>query len=247
MRVPRIYLPVPLQSGSVVELDERSRRHVVQVLRLTQGDELVVFNDDGVSCRAVLHSVDKRTAMARLLDAETTGDSESPLAVTLAQGVSRGERMDFTIQKSVELGVRNIQPLWTTRSQVRLSGDRLEKRVRHWQGVAIAACEQSGRSHVPRVQTPVTLAEWLDGNDRDVLKLLLDPDSPTPLAGLRPDNRKIELLVGPEGGLSAEEKQLARMRDYHAIRLGPRILRTETAAMVALSVLQWEWGDLNNQ
>ena len=170
---------------------------------------------------------------------------ESPLKVTLAQGISRGERMDYTVQKAVELGVADILPVLMERSVVKLDAANGEKKRQHWQGVAVSACEQSGRVRVPEVHAPLTFPAFLDAQRSAGLKLLLDPLAPkAPKDYSAPADARLLLLVGPEGGLSAKERELALKAGFQGIKLGPRILRTETAALVALSLLQSAWGDL---
>ena len=244
MRRTRIYLPVPLREGATVELDERARRHVVTVLRLRTGDELLLFNGKGGEWRARLEQVSRQSVTAKVEEALPTHDTESPLRITLLQGISRGERMDFTIQKAVELGVSRIVPVVTERTQVKLSGERLERRLRHWRGVLIHACEQCGRDRLPVLEAPRPLAEALAESDEP--GLLLDPrgdrritDLPEGMAGLR-------LLIGPEGGLSDRERSMAYEAGFEGLRLGPRILRTETAALAAIAALQSRFGDLRS-
>lgn len=242
MRIPRVYLACPLQHNAVVTLDENAANHVARVLRLKPGAQLILFNGEGGEYRAVLERSNKLQVEARVgefVDRET----ESPLPITLAQGVSRGERMDYTIQKAVELGVTRIVPVFSRRSVVSLQGERLDKRVRRWQGVAESACEQCGRNRVPPVWEAISVDEWLQRDD-GALKLILHPDAPLDLFGMAPPAGPVSLLIGPEGGFAPEEITQAQAAGYIGLRLGPRILRTETAAMVALSALQMLWGDL---
>lgn len=243
MRVPRIYSPIPLSKGVCVSLDERAWRYVTQVLRLGLGAELWLFDGKGMEYRAALERVEKRRAEVRILE-QIERNVESPLHIVLGQGISRGERMDYAIQKAVELGVKRIVPLLTGRGGVNLSGDRAEKRQRHWQGVAISACEQCGRNYVPLVEKPQPLAAFLESCFSEV-KILLDPKSNQPLKALpSPLDNQLALLIGPEGGLSGGEIRQAQQAGFIGVRLGPRILRTETATVVALTALQLCWGDL---
>ncbi len=242
MRIPRVYLPCPLQRDAVVTLHESAANHVTRVLRLKPGAQLILFNGEAGEYRAVLEQSNKLQVQARVgefVDCET----ESPLSITLVQGVSRGERMDYTIQKAVELGVTRIVPVFSRRSVVSLQGERLDKRVRHWQGVAESACEQCGRNRVPPVWEATSVDEWLRRDD-GALKLILHPEAPLDLSVIAPPTGPISLLIGPEGGFAPEEIARAQTAGYIGLRLGPRILRTETAAMAALSVLQTLWGDL---
>ena len=243
MRIPRIYLPTPLASGASVALSDNAANHVVRVLRLKPGAPLILFNGLGGEYEAVLLSMDRNHTEVSVGN-HIARETESPLHITLAQGVSRGERMDYTIQKAVELGVTKIVPLISERCEVRLEGERLAKRVQHWQAVVVSACEQCGRNRVPPVLAPVPLSGWLAEPVHGV-RLVLDPLAPATLSSLaRPDDRLITLLIGPEGGLSDAEVKCAQQSGFEGIHLGPRILRTETAAVTALSALQVLWGDL---
>lgn len=217
--------------------------HAVRVMRLKVGDTLILFCGDGFDYLCALTQVEKKSATVEVLS-RTQVSNESPLNIRLLQGISSGDRMDYTIQKAVELGVHEIFPLSTERCVTKLSGDRAEKRVEHWQGVAIAACEQSGRAIIPLVHAPLTLAQWLSQHaTADSLNLLLNPVGAQRLASLNPRKNAIHLLIGPEGGLSAAEIALASQHHFQSIVLGPRILRTETAALTAMSVMQSLWGD----
>jgi 16S rRNA (uracil1498-N3)-methyltransferase len=242
MRSTRLYLDTRLVPDTEVELDERGAHHVARVLRMKPGARLQLFDGRGNEADACLASVEKRRVSARI---ETLLDRkvESPLRLVLGQGISRGERMDFTLQKSVELGVTRIVPLWTGHSQVQLDGSRLEKRMEHWRGVIISACEQSGRNMLPELAAPVSLTEWVAELPGDELGLLLDPLQSSSLAELPAPAGVVRLLIGPEGGLSDSEVHCAREAGFLGIRLGPRILRTETAALATLAALQALWGD----
>jgi len=242
MRVPRIHQPGSLAPGAVVELSDSAANHVARVLRLPVGAALTLFNGEGGEYTATLHEVGKRSVTARV---ETFVDHEveSPLAITLAQGIAKGERMDYAIQKATELGVVRLVPVITERCNVRLSDERWEKKLQHWQAVAISACEQCGRNHLPTIEQPLTLTAWL-AQDRNELRLTLDPQAATGIAALDAMPHQVSLLVGPEGGLSEGELSAAQRAGYRGIQLGPRVLRTETAGVAALAVLQGRWGDL---
>jgi len=242
MRVPRIYHPAPLDSGAVAVLDGNAANHVARVLRLPAGAALILFNGDGGEYRARIDSLTKTGVAVRVGEYQGR-ECESPLTIRLAQGISRGERMDYTLQKAVELGVNRVIPLFTEHCGVQLDGERLEKRLRHWQGVVISACEQCGRNRVPQVAAPLTLTHWL-ASPGEGLRLVLDPDAGQTLAQLPAPAGPVTLLAGPEGGLSDQELELAKESGYVGLRLGPRILRTETAAVAALAALQALWGDL---
>ncbi|HSJ48893.1 MAG TPA: 16S rRNA (uracil(1498)-N(3))-methyltransferase [Gammaproteobacteria bacterium] len=242
MRSTRLYLDNRLVPGTEVELDERGAHHVARVLRMKPGAPLQLFDGRGNEADAYLASVEKRRVSARI-EALLDRNAESPLRLVLGQGISRGERMDFTLQKSVELGVTRIVPLWTEHSQVQLDEKRLEKRMEHWRGVIISACEQSGRNVLPELAAPVRLSEWVAELNGEELGLLLDPLQSASLAELSPPVGMVRLLVGPEGGLSDGEAGCAREAGFVGVRLGPRILRTETAALATLAALQALWGD----
>ena len=243
MRIPRLYLPTPLAPGLTVPLDERAFNHAVRVLRLGVDAPVTLFNGQGGAFAATLIEVGKRQALAQVLDV-LPGEVESPLSVTLAQGVSRGEKMDYTLQKAVELGVTTIQPLFTERGGVDLTGERLMRKVQHWRGVMIGACEQCGRNRLPELREPLLL---LDGLQRLAeapgLKLLLDPLATTGLRSLPPPLGPVTLLIGCEGGFSPAELATARGAGFIGMCLGPRILRTETAGVAALAAMQTLWGD----
>jgi 16S rRNA (uracil1498-N3)-methyltransferase len=244
MPTPRFYCPIPLEPGERVSLSTNAATHACRVLRLQSGDAVVLFNGDGRDYVCRLAEVGKNSASADVL---SHGDveRESPLRVALAQAISAGDRMDFTIQKAVELGVTSIQPIASRRSVVKLAGERADKRREHWQSVANAACEQSGRAFVPQVAAPLTLANWLAALPPHALRLTLSPVATPTLPQLpRPDG-EICLLIGPEGGLSNEEIELAAAHGFTPVRLGQRILRTETAALAALAAIQTLWGDFS--
>ncbi len=241
MRIPRIHHPAPLTSGARIELSDTAANHVARVLRLPVGAPLTLFNGSGGEFEATINTIDKRRVTIDVGGFQDQ-EREPPLQIWLAQGISRGERMDYTIQKAVELGVSRIVPLFTEHCGVQLSGERLEKRIKHWQGVVISACEQCGRNRIPRVDTPVTVTQWL-ANPGEGLRLVLAPDAEHSLAQLPAPSGPITLLIGPEGGLSDQEIATAKQAGYSGLRLGPRILRTETAAVAALAAMLGTWGD----
>ncbi len=243
MRVPRLYLPTPLAVGATVSLDDNAFNHAVRVLRLKTGAALILFDGEGRAVAATLAEIGKREARARVTET-LSGDVESPLRVTLAQGIARGEKMDYTLQKAVELGVVAIQPLFAERGGVALAGERLARKVQHWRGIIIGACEQCGRNRLPELRAPMTLADWLAAPRRESgLRLALDPLAGRGLRGLEPPLGEMTLLIGPEGGLSAEEIAGALQAGFTGVRLGPRILRAETAGVAALAAVQALWGD----
>lgn len=245
MRIPRIYQPSSLVSDTVVALEDAAANHVARVLRLRRGSEVVLFNGLGGEYAAILDSIERRSVTARV-GAYIAHDSESPLDITLAQGISRGERMDYVVQKAVELGVVSIIPLVTDFCSVKLTQERLDKRQQHWQAIAISACEQSGRNRIPTCLAPLPLGVWLNTlvpHDNG-LHLVLDCDAKLSIKSVPvAEPKKIVLLIGPEGGLSDIEIQQASNAGFTPVRLGPRIMRTETAAAAAIACLQMLWGD----
>ncbi len=241
MRIPRIFTEQPLSPSQEFTLEERAARHLVQVLRLKSGAELILFNGDGREYPSQLTVAAKQQVRAKTLSTSDP-EAEPPLAIHLAIGISKGERMDFTLQKAVELGVSGITPLFTTRSVVRLQAERLEKRMQHWHNVVIAACEQSGRRRLPQLHTACTLEEWLPARSGGC-RILLDHRADKTLPELTPPETVVQLLIGPEGGLSEQERSLATAAGFQGVRLGPRVLRTETAPLAAIAALQVLWGD----
>jgi 16S rRNA (uracil1498-N3)-methyltransferase len=244
--MPRFYCDFPLASGHVVALPDVVARHAVGVLRLRVGEAVTLFNGDGAEYRGVLETAGGKGATVRLA-ARHEPARESPLQVHLAQGISSGERMDYTLQKAVELGVSAIQPLTMRRTVVRLSEDKAIRRRAHWQGVVNSACEQCGRNVLPPVAGIQEFVAWQRGlaGAEATLKLLLDPEGDVCLRDLPPPTSPILLLAGPEGGFDPAERKLARAAGFHGLRLGPRVLRTETAALAALAAMQAVWGDFS--
>ncbi|PTU33220.1 16S rRNA (uracil(1498)-N(3))-methyltransferase [Stenotrophobium rhamnosiphilum] len=238
----RVYIDQPLSAGGTITLPEDAARHLVQVLRMRLGDSFITFNGQGGEYAATLSTVSKREAQASIGEFNTV-DRESPLNITLAQCVSKGDRMDYTLQKAVELGVSNIVPLISSRTVVKLDAERWAKKIEHWQGVIISACEQSGRTRVPQLAAHQDLDYWLRSSANDSLKLVLAPGASKQLRQLDPTSRAITLLIGPEGGLSEVECTLAAKHEFIPLALGPRILRTETAGVAALAAIQAQWGD----
>jgi 16S rRNA (uracil1498-N3)-methyltransferase len=239
----RFYSPAPLSVGETTALSENAAAHAIRVMRLKIGDTLNLFCGDGFDYQCALTHIEKKAAYVEV-QSRTAVNNESPLKIRLLQGISSGDRMDYTIQKAVELGVTEIFPLTTERCVTKLSGDRAEKRVEHWQGVAIAACEQSGRALLPIVHAPVTLPQWFGRHEtQSSLNILLNPVGAKRLAQLEKPSVHIHLLIGPEGGLSGNEIALASQQHFQSIVIGPRILRTETAAVTAIASMQTLWGD----
>lgn len=242
MRVPRIYQPGDLVVGSQRLLDEDGANHVGRVLRMQEGQALELFNGDGNQYPAEIISASKKQVEVKVLDQHGV-DNESPLDLHLGQVISRGDKMEFTIQKSVELGVNTITPLWSERCGVKLQGDRLDKKLAQWQKIAIAACEQCGRNRVPLIRPVMKLQQWMT-EATDATKLNLHPRAHYSIQTLPEPMTKARLLIGPEGGLSPEEIQAGRDAEFVDILLGPRVLRTETASLTAITALQTRFGDL---
>lgn len=242
MRIPRIFTPQTLAAQQNIALEADAAHHLARVLRMPVDAQLVLFNGDGSEYFAHIVSIDKKQVLVAVDRAEVA-ERESPLAIHLGIAVSKGERMDWVIQKATELGVSHITPLQSERVEVRLHGEREEKKVAHWRAITIAACEQCQRNCIPVVDTVQPLSKWLAETQADA-KLVLHHRSTDALADGATKPRSVALLIGPEGGLSELEIALAERNGFQSLRLGPRVLRTETAPLAALSVLQFMWGDL---
>ncbi|PPD51844.1 MAG: 16S rRNA (uracil(1498)-N(3))-methyltransferase [Methylotenera sp.] len=239
----RFYSAEKLSIGAVIPLSVSAATHATRALRLNVGDKIKLFNGDGFDYNCELISIKKNEVISSVKSSQKIG-SESALSITLLQGISSGDRMDYTIQKAVELGVKEIQPISTERSVVKLSQERAQKRLEHWQNIVISACEQSGRAFVPKVLAPLSLSHWLANNPfKDDTRILLNPIGAAKLANIAKPNGKITLLIGAEGGLSQHEIDAATSQGFQSIILGPRILRTETAALTAIASMQILWGD----
>lgn len=242
MHVPRCHTGQALDPGETILLGETASHHLLRVLRLRPGETLLLFNGDGHEYCATVEAGETRRARVRIHTREQP-QRESPLHIELGQGIARGDRMDFVLQKTVELGVASITPLWTRRTQVQLKGSRLERKLQHWHGVMRSACEQSGRLQLPQLRTPAVLESWCSETTENTLRLVLDPRAEVGLGELAPA-RNIRLLIGPEGGLDDNETNFAAQAGFSRIRLGPRVLRSETAALAAITAVQLLWGDL---
>lgn len=238
MRLSRFFVDQPLSLGQH-GLPEAQAHYIGRVLRLAVGDAVQLFDGSGQEFLGQLSEVGKKSVRVELTE-QFDGQAESPLRVHLGQGLSRGERMDWAIQKATELGVAVITPVVSERCEVRLKDERADKRLSHWRQIAISACEQCGRSVLPVIHPPLLLSDWLRQTEAD-LKLVLHPVA-EPLSS-HPKPASLAFLIGPEGGLSETEVDQAKAAGFHAARLGPRVLRTETAPVVALSVAQQLWGD----
>ncbi|MFT2111809.1 16S rRNA (uracil(1498)-N(3))-methyltransferase [Marinomonas sp. 2405UD68-3] len=243
MRIPRVFIDLPLSENSHHPLPESTFNHLCKVLRLKSGHPLIVFNGHGGQYKATLENVEKRTAEISI-GSFMELHNESPIKVSLGQSLSRGERMDYAIQKAVEAGVYSIQPLFSDRCEVKLNDSRIEKRVQHWQQIAISAAEQCGRGVVPKVYRPILLEEWVV-NCKETLRLTLHHHTKKNLTKLhKPEDCKVAVLIGPEGGLTEKEVEISNKQGFSSLALGPRVLRTETAPVVILTALNVIWGDL---
>lgn len=244
MRLTRVHVDLPLAPGMEVSLPEAPAAHLARVLRLGVGDACVLFNGDGRDYAARVVANGKRELRVAITGAMAV-ESESPLRIILLQGIARGEKMDLILQKATELGVAGILPLSSQRSEVKLDESRAAKRLAHWRNVVVAACEQSGRAMVPSVAAPGSLAQVLAGLPAGGLRLTLDPAGSLAISGLEAlDASPLLLAVGPEGGWSPADRDQLREAGFQGLRMGPRILRTETAGLAAIAALQAGFGDL---
>lgn len=242
MRIPRIYTGQVLACDSQLELEPGPSAHISRAMRMRSGDCLTLFNGRGGEYSASIDSVGKKTVLVNV-GAHNDSETESPLAIHLGIAISRGDRMDWVIQKATELGVKSLSPLLSERTEVKLKGERADKKRHHWQQIAIAACEQCGRNQLPEINPLQSLPQWLETTQSD-RKFVLhhrsladggEPGSPASIA----------LLIGPEGGLSEVEINLAERGAYQSLQLGPRVMRTETAPLAAIAILQARWGDMS--
>lgn len=242
MRIPRIYHPSLLPASGAVDLSDEAANHVGRVLRMQPGQDVLLFDGSGAEFPACITSVSKKNVTVEVIS-RVENSIESPLDLHLGQVVSRGEKMEFTIQKSVELGVNSITPLISERCGVKLNTERFEKKLQQWQKIAVSACEQCGRNVVPEIRPIMDLKSWSE-ESFDGLKLNLHPRADYSINTLPTPVNRVRLLIGPEGGLSAEEISMTRELGFEETLLGPRVLRTETAALTAITALQVRFGDL---
>lgn len=243
MRLTRVHVSGPLAAGGNQTIQGDAANHIARVLRLERGDALVLFDGRGGEYAARIEEFRKGAVIVAVGDRAAVV-RESPLSLTLAQGVSRGERMDWVVQKATELGVSRIVPVLTERTVVKLDAKQAERKLLHWQGIATAACEQSGRDRIPAIDAPLALTEFLAGVGGHATRVLLSPTGSLRIAELARRDGGIIVLIGPEGGLAETEQQAALAAGFTAVRMGPRVLRTETAAVAALTLLQQQFGDL---
>ena len=243
MRLTRVHVDADLQTGRRLTLEGSAGNHIARVLRLRVGDALTLFNGRGGEYGGAIEEIRRDTVLVGVLEQRDT-ERESPCQITLAQGISRGERMDWVVQKATELGVWRIAPLFTERSVVQLDEKQALRKVQHWRAIAVAACEQSGRNRVPQITEPVGLYELLEHRTSTGTALLLSPGAPLRIADIANAAMDTTVLIGPEGGLADVEQEAAIRSGFTPVRLGPRVLRTETAAVCALTLLQQKFGDL---
>lgn len=246
MRLTRVFVSGPIgPAGSLLTLPRDAADHVSKVLRMKVGAQLVVFDGAGGEYSAELAEIERKTVSVRVGDGRD-GDRESPLRIVLLQSLARGEKMDWVVQKATELGVACIIPVATERSVVQLDAERAAKRVEHWRAVAIGACEQSGRNRVPDITAPMSLQAACESQASLDLRVQFHPEANTNLGGMPSAPRSVALLIGPEGGLDAVEAAEAERLGFAPLRFGPRVLRTETAAIAGITALQLRWGDLGS-
>ncbi|MCG9785701.1 16S rRNA (uracil(1498)-N(3))-methyltransferase [Vibrio barjaei] len=242
MRIPRIYHPEPIHALGALALSEDAAGHVGRVLRMKEGQEVLLFDGTGHEFPATITQIGKKNVDVDILE-KVSASIESPLDLHLGQVISRGDKMEFTIQKSVELGVNTITPLISERCGVKLDAKRFEKKLQQWQKIAISACEQCGRNTIPEIRPIMSLEQWC-AEPSEALKLNLHPRAKYSVNTLPEPVTKVRLLIGPEGGLSAQEIEMTEQYQFEETLLGPRVLRTETAALTAITALQVRFGDL---
>jgi 16S rRNA (uracil1498-N3)-methyltransferase len=243
MRLTRVYVDTPVTAGKRVVVEGSAANHISRVLRLRSGDALTVFDGSGGEFAARIEEF-RRDTVVVLVEEHRPLDRESPLTLTLAQGISRGERMDWIIQKATELGTSRIVPLFTKRSMVRLDERQAERKLQHWRAIAVSACEQCGRNKVPDLAIPIDFFDALPADSAGATRLLLSPTGDLRIEDVQGASKAITVLIGPEGGLEDVEQEAALAAGFKAVRLGPRVLRTETAAIAALTIIQHHFGDL---
>lgn len=243
MRLTRVYVPDITMTDQKISLNAAVSNYLLRVLRLKLNDAFKIFDGKGNEFHAQIIENIKNCAVVKVGDG-IINLAESPLRIHLGQAVSRGEKMDYTLQKAVELGVNSITPLFTERTEVKLSSERLANRLEHWRKVMISACEQCGRNYLPTLHTPMALHNWLLMREESV-KFILHPDaSSQPLKTFSLVGNEVCLLIGPEGGFSIDEVKLAKQAGFQPLRLGPRVLRTETAGPATIAAIQCLWGDM---
>lgn len=242
MRVPRIYLDQTLDSGNTIQLSTEAYRHVVNVLRLREKDKLIIFNSQGLEFKAYIEKIEKKQTSITI-EQPLENNTTSPLHIELGLSLIKNDKLDFALQKSVELGVSSITPLSADRSTIKLDSKRELKRQAHWQGIIQSACEQSGRNFLPELNALQKISSWLESSSTP--GIIFEPRATISLTELSP-GKKIRIIIGPEGGFSKNELEEITQHQFELVKLGPRILRAETAAITAIAALQLLWGDLNS-
>ncbi len=242
MRIPRLFIDMPLYNGETILLPRDKAHHISNVLRMRAGDSIKIFNNLGFEYEARIIDITKKTAQIEVLKSIQI-DNESPLKITLCLAIARGQHMDFSIQKAVELGVYNIVPVISEFSNVKLEDSRVQNKLTHWQNIIISAAEQCGRNRLAQLQKPLSLMEWLE-LDTSMKRLILHPAGQQSLSDIGVQDNELSLVIGPEGGFSDHEVKLSAEKGCIPISMGPRILRTETAVVAAVSNAQQLWGDL---
>ncbi|MEP6906804.1 MAG: 16S rRNA (uracil(1498)-N(3))-methyltransferase [Pseudoxanthomonas sp.] len=244
MRLTRCHVDLALSVGSTQVLPDSAAAHLVRVLRMREGDACVLFNGDGNDYAARITAAGKREVAVEILSTSAVSN-ESPLSITLVQGIARGEKMDLILQKATELGVAGVVPVLAERTEVKLDAERSAKRMAHWRSVMVSACEQSGRARLPSLTAPMALAAAASALQGDCMKLTLDPEGEQSLQSLpSPPVSGVAIAIGPEGGWSPRDRETLRASGFTGLRLGPRVLRTETAGLAAIAALQAQFGDL---
>jgi 16S rRNA (uracil1498-N3)-methyltransferase len=240
--ITRLFCPINLTHRAQANLPSAAAHHAIRVLRLKRGDEVRLFNGEGGEYEASIHRVEKDIVTVDI-GRHNDIERESKLNVCLAQAITTGDKMDFTLQKAAELGVARIQPLQTNRAVVKLNQERAEKRLQHWQNVVASACEQCGRNTVPTVAPILPFEQWVASTDPASMRLMLSPYAEQSLRDCPVPTGEVNLVIGPEGGLNQEEVAFAQIKGFTSVRMGPRVLRTETAPLAALAAMQVLWGD----
>jgi 16S rRNA (uracil1498-N3)-methyltransferase len=243
MRLTRVFVESVPEAGQSLTVEGNAGNHIVRVLRLRVGDSLTLFDGRGGEYAGRIQEIRRDTVLVNVLEHQAV-ERESPCPLTLAQGISRGERMDWVVQKATELGVARIVPLFTKHSVVQLDERQAARKVQHWRSIAIAACEQSGRNQVPEIAEPLELFEFVQTPAADGTRFLLSPRAGLRMGDIDTAGAAATVLIGPEGGLAEVEQEVALRNGFTAVRMGPRVLRTETAAVCALTLLQQKFGDL---
>ena len=243
MRTPRIFTAQPLTAQLELELEPAPSQHIARAMRMQAGDALTLFNGQGGEYAAIISAVSKKTVTVEIREFRNI-ELESPLAIHLGIAISRGDRMDWIIQKATELGVSRVSPLLTERTEVKLKDDRADKKIQHWRQIGIAACEQCGRNQLPHIEPLQALPNWLAATKGETKLVLHHRALRTEPTNAEHKPTEVALLIGPEGGLSDIEIGLAEQAQFQALRLGPRVMRTETAPLAAIAILQSQWGDI---